>query len=132
MKIIVDCQGGDFCPREAVVGALVALDSSKSLSVILAGRKDEIEAVLAECKYDLSRVEILDASEIITNDDSPSLAIRRKKDSSTVKGLRLLKDGGADGMVSSANTGALLIGGTLILGLGAELRERRCVLSCLR
>ncbi len=119
MKIIVDCQGGDFCPREAVVGALVALDSSKSLSVILAGRKDEIEAVLAERKYDLSRVEILDASEIITNDDSPSLAIRRKKDSSTVKGLRLLKDGGADGMVSSANTGALLIGGTLILGLGA-------------
>ena len=45
MKIIVDCQGGDFCPREAVVGALVALDSSKSPGVILVGRKGEIEAV---------------------------------------------------------------------------------------
>ncbi|MDE6550796.1 MAG: phosphate acyltransferase PlsX [Clostridia bacterium] len=118
MKIIVDCQGGDFCPQEAVAGALYALAKSKTLSVVLAGVRADIESILSANKYDKSRLEILDAQEVITCDDPPALAVRRKKESSTVKGLRLLKDGGADGMVSSANTGALLIGGTIILGLG--------------
>lgn len=121
MKIIVDCYGGDNCPIEAVKGALLALEGNESLSVILSGKRQEIEAVLKDSRYDSSRLEILDADDVITNDDSPALAIRRKKTSSTVVGLRLLSEGGADGMISSANTGALLVGGTLILGLGQNV-----------
>ena len=121
MKIIVDCYGGDNCPVEAVKGALLALKGNDSLSVVLSGKRQEIESLLKDCRYDESRLTLLDADEVITNDDAPAFAIRRKKTSSTVAALRLLSEGGADGMISSANTGALLVGGTLILGLGQNV-----------
>lgn len=117
MRIAVDCYGGDYCPQEAVAGAVAALDKLPELSVILTGYADEINALLQGYKYDKGRVEVVAADEVITNSDSPAKAIMRKKNSSTVVGLNLLKEGRADGMVSSANTGALLVGGSIILGL---------------
>ncbi|MGN0797381.1 MAG: phosphate acyltransferase PlsX [Christensenellales bacterium] len=116
-RVILDCYGGDNCPRAAVEGAVEALSKDKTVSVVLTGKKQEIESILSTCEYDGSRLEIIDAEEVITNDDSPAMAIRRKKNSSMVVGLRCLADGGADAMVSSGNTGALLAGASLIVKL---------------
>jgi len=116
MKIIVDCFGGDNCPKAAVEGAVLAINEKKDLTVALVGKKEDIEANLAPLSYDKDRVEIIDAQDVITNDDSPVIAIRRKKESSMVVALKTLADVDAyDGMVSAGNTGALLTGGTLIV-----------------
>ncbi|MEG1394323.1 MAG: phosphate acyltransferase PlsX [Clostridia bacterium] len=117
MQIVVDCFGGDNCPQAAVVGGVSALEENSEIRLILCGKKDEIEKVLASQNYDKSRVEILDADDVITNSDQPSLAIRRKKTSSMVVGLRYVADGKADAFVSSGNTGALLVGATVIVRL---------------
>lgn len=116
-RVIVDCYGGDNCPQAAVVGAVDALKKDDTISVVLTGKRQEIESILATCDYDRSRLEIIDADEVITNDDSPAMAIRRKKNSSMVVGLRYLADGSADAMVSSGNTGALLTGASVIVKL---------------
>jgi phosphate acyltransferase len=117
MKIIVDCFGGDNCPEAPVKGAVLAINENKDLTVSLAGKKDEIEKVLSTLSYNKSQVEILDATDVITNDDHPVMAIRRKKESSMVVGLKALCEDKYDGMVSSGNTGALLCGGTLLVKL---------------
>lgn len=116
-RVIVDCYGGDNCPQAAVVGAVDALKKDDTISVVLTGKRQEIESILATCDYDRCRLEIIDADEVITNDDSPAMAIRRKKNSSMVVGLRYLADGSADAMVSSGNTGALLTGASVIVKL---------------
>lgn len=116
-RVIVDCYGGDNCPQAAVVGAVDALKKDDAISVVLTGKRQEIESILATCDYDRCRLEIIDADEVITNDDSPAMAIRRKKNSSMVVGLRYLADGIADAMVSSGNTGALLTGASVIVKL---------------
>ena len=96
MRIIIDCYGGDYCPKEAVAGAIAALNKLPELSVILTGYSDELNALLQEYKYDKGRLEVAAASEVITNSDSPAKAVMRKKDSSTVVGLKLLNEGRAD------------------------------------
>ncbi len=117
MKIILDCYGGDNCPHSAVDGAVLALNENKNLTIVLAGKKDELSSLLEGKEYDKSRVEFLDCDEVITNDDMPTMAIRRKKNSSMVVGLRALANDEADAIVSAGNTGALLAGATLIVKL---------------
>ena len=117
MKIILDCFGGDNCPDSAIDGALLALEENKDLNIVLCGDEAVIGAYLADKSYDKSRVSILHAGDVLTNDDSPTLAIRRKKDSSMVVALRALADGDYDGLVSSGNTGALLVGASVIVKL---------------
>lgn len=117
MKIVLDCHGGDLCPQAAVEGALEALVCRASLQIVLCGKQEEIQAVLQGKEYDTARVEILDADEVITNDDVPTTAIRRKKNSSMVRALRAVADAQADGIVSSGNTGALLVGASVIVKL---------------
>ena len=109
MKIIVDAMGGDNAPREIVKGALRARDEL-DLDLILVGRKEEVEACL---QGDTKRVEIVDAREVVTMEDDPSTATRRKKNSSMAVALTLLKDGKGDAVVSAGSTGALLTGATL-------------------
>lgn len=117
MKIIVDAFGGDNAPREIVLGAVDALNSDKAINVVLSGKRAEIEKLLSGCEYDGSRVEILEASEVITNDDSPTAAIKQKKDSSLVKALELLaSDDTAGGFVSAGSTGAVLAGAFMKVG----------------
>lgn len=115
VKIAIDAMGGDFAPREQVLGAVTALNKDKDLSVILCGDEAQIKAVLSECQYDESRVEIVHTTEVITMEDSPAMAVKTKKDSSTVVAFRLVKEGRADGVVSSGSTGAVLTAGVLIL-----------------
>ena len=111
MKIIIDAMGGDHAPQEIVKGALRAR-KELGVDVTLVGKKEEIEAVLrAEKVTDMP--EIVDAREVITMDDDPSTAPRRKKDSSMAVALRLLKEGAGDAVVSAGSTGALLTGATL-------------------
>lgn len=114
-KIVIDAMGGDFAPVEQVLGTVDALKNDKDLYAILCGDKPQIESVLANCKYDKSRLEIVHTTEVITMEEEPAKAVKTKKDSSLVVAFRLLKEGKADGLVSSGSTGAVLTAGVLIL-----------------
>ena len=113
-KIVVDCYGGDNAPEEIVKGALDALDAEKNLSLILAGNSDVLEKLVTRHS---DRVEIIDAKEVITNDDSPTDAIRKKTESSMVKAFDALKErDDVGGFVSAGSTGAILTGAFMKLG----------------
>ena len=116
IKIAIDAMGGDYAPEQQVKGATIALAKQKDLFLYLCGDKDAVEAELAKYKYDKSRVEIVPTTEIITNEEEPAKAVKTKKDSSTVVAFRLVKEGKADGVVSSGSTGAVLTAGVLLLG----------------
>ena len=110
MKIIIDAMGGDNAPEEIVKGA-VAAKKGLGVEVVLVGR----EAQVRECleKEGCSDIEIINAEEVITMDDDPSTATRRKKNSSMAVALTMLKNGEGDAVVSAGSTGALLTGATL-------------------
>ena len=116
IKIAIDAMGGDYAPEQQVKGATIALAKQKDLFLYLCGATDAVEAELAKYKYDKSRVEIVPTTEIITNEEEPAKAVKTKKDSSTVVAFRLVKEGKADGVVSSGSTGAVLTAGVLLLG----------------
>ena len=112
MKIIVDAMGGDNAPQEIVKGAIRA-KRELGVEIELVGRREEVEACLrAEGCADIP---VVDAREVITMEDDPSKATRRKKDSSMTVALNHLRDGEGDAMVSAGSTGALLTGATLIV-----------------
>ena len=112
MKIIVDAMGGDNAPEAIVKGAVYARDGL-GVEICLVGRTEDIERCLDG--VDRSGISIVDAPEIITMEDDPSTAVRRKKNSSMAIALNLLKNGEGDAMVSAGSTGALLTGATLIV-----------------
>ncbi len=117
IKIVVDCFGGDRSPEVNVKGAIDALNEIKDLEVILSGDEDAINKELESLNYDKERLSILHAPDVITCHDKPTDAIRRKKDSSLVKAIDLLKnDDTVGGMVSIGSTGAVLSGGVLKVG----------------
>ncbi len=117
MKIVVDAMGGDNAPEEIVKGAVAALEKAEDLSVVLTGDEGKINRCLSELNYDKDRVQVVHCSEIITNDDAPTVAIRQKKDSSLVVALKLLKeDESVQGLVSAGSTGAVLTGALLRVG----------------
>ena len=109
MRIIVDAMGGDNAPQEIVKGALRA-KKELGVELTLVGREEEIRACLEDGTED---VEIVNAREIVTMEDDPSTATRRKNDSSMAVALKLLADGKGDAVVSAGSTGALLTGATL-------------------
>lgn len=116
MIIAVDAAGGDFYPKNPVEGALLALDEDSSLEILLVGPEDLIKKELENKSYDTSRLRVVHAPEVIGMEDSPSTAVKQKKNSSIVIGLGLHKEGKCDAFVSAGNTGALLAASTLILG----------------
>lgn len=119
MKIIVDAMGGDNAPQQIVLGAVDAIARDKSLTVVLVGKKTEIDRVLASLdgKFDVDRLEIIDAQDVITNDESPTMAIKTKKESSLVKAFDvLMSDENAGGFVSAGSTGAVLVGAFMKVG----------------
>ncbi len=128
LKIVVDGMGGDLAPTEIVKGALEALEKRKDFKVVFTGDEPALSAELKKYKYDPSRVEIVHTTEVITNDDVPTSAIRTKKDSSLVVGLRLLKeDEEVGGFVSAGSTGAVLTGGIMLIGrIKGVLRPALC------
>lgn len=115
IRIVMDAFGGDNAPAAVVEGAVMALAEFDDIAVILSGREDEIARELQKHSYDRERMSILNATEVIDCHDQPTVAVKRKKDSSMVKALQLVADGGADCVVSAGSTGALLTGATLIV-----------------
>ena len=115
MRIAVDAMGGDYAPESAVRGSILARDEY-NVGIILTGSEKEIKKLLEKNTSDFKSIEILNAEEVISNDDKPVMAIRRKKDSSLVKALDVAKNKEADAVVSAGSTGALLAGATLITG----------------
>ena len=116
-KVILDAMGGDHAPEEIVKGAVLALQKKADLSLVLTGDKARIDACLAKEKYDAARLSVVHCTEVITNDDVPTAAIRQKKDSSLVVALNMLKeDSEASAFVSAGSTGAVLTGALLRVG----------------
>ena len=115
-KIVIDVMGGDFAPQQQVAGSVLALNKDKDLSLILVGDEAQIKAELSKYSYDGNRLEIVHTSETIGMEEIPTKAVKTKRDSSLVVAFKLLKEGKADGLVSSGSTGAVLTGGVLILG----------------
>lgn len=115
MRVILDGMGGDNAPVEIVKGAV---EAAKEINheIYIVGIEDQIYEELEKYDYDENQIKVVHASEVIENDDSPVKAIRRKKDSSMVVGLNMIKNGEGDLWVSAGNTGAQVVGGRLILG----------------
>lgn len=116
IKIAVDAMGGDNAPGEIVKGAVEALGERSEIKVVLVGKEDKIRQELGKYTYDNGRIEIVNATEEIGFDEPPVMAIRTKKDSSIVVGMNLVKAQKADAFVSAGSTGAILVGGQLIVG----------------
>lgn len=116
VKVALDAHGGDNAPAEVVKGALSALKELKNVKIYLVGVKEQIEKELEGKEYDKERLEIVHASEIISMAEPPVAAIRKKKNSSIVIGMKMLKDKECDAFVSCGSTGAVLVGGQVLVG----------------
>ena len=114
--VALDAMGGDNAPKEMIKGAVQALEKTDAVQVLLVGKEDVIRAELAQYTYDKARIEIVNATEVIETAEPPVNAIRRKKDSSIVVGMKLVKEGQADAFVSAGSSGAVLVGGQVIVG----------------
>lgn len=115
MRIVVDGMGGDNSPQAIVEGAILALNE-KQFDLFITGPEEIIKKELSKHKYDESRVTVINATEVISTNEHPAMAVRRKKDSSICKALRMIRDGEADAIISAGSTGAFLTGATLIVG----------------
>ena len=117
MLIALDAMGGDHAPEEPCQGAILACRENPHLSIALIGDKDKIAPHFEKAENTVrSRLHIVHAEAVITANDSPSLSIRRKKNSSLVVGFEMVRSGEAAGIVSSGSTGAIAAGGVLLLG----------------
>ena len=116
IKVAVDGMGGDNSPSEIVKGSVDAINECDRLKVYLTGPTETLKAELSKYTYNSDQLEIVEAPEVIEVSEAPVLAIRRKKESSIVKGLNLVKNKQCDAFVSAGSSGAVLAGGTLIVG----------------
>ncbi|MGN0298110.1 MAG: phosphate acyltransferase, partial [Lachnospiraceae bacterium] len=116
VRVAVDAMGGDNAPVEVVKGAVEAIQKSNNISIVLTGKEDVIKPELDKYTFDKERIKVVNATEIIEMAEPPVIAIRKKKDSSIVVGLGLLKNKEVDAFVSSGSTGAVLVGGQLLTG----------------
>ncbi|MFQ8689355.1 MAG: phosphate acyltransferase PlsX [Blautia sp.] len=116
VKIVVDAMGGDLAPAEPVKAAVEAVKEKNNIQVILTGRQDAIQQELAKYEYPKDRISVVHTSEVIETAEPPVMAIRKKKDSSIVVGMQMVRQGQADAFVSSGSSGAILVGGQVIVG----------------
>lgn len=114
MKIAIDIMGGDGGPNVTVKASVDAVNEL-DVHLVLIGKENIIKEELSKYKYSVEKIDIINAEEVITNEEEPAMAIRKKKDSSMVVGLNMLKEGSVDGFISAGSTGALLSGGLLIV-----------------
>lgn len=115
VTIAVDGMGGDNAPGEIVRGCVQAVKEFP-IQILLVGQPTLLQQELSKHEFDHTRLSVIPAEEVITAEESPVVAIRSKKKSSMVVGLQLVKEKKADGFISAGNTGALLAGGTFIVG----------------
>ena len=115
-RVAVDAMGGDNAPKEVIKGAVEAVNAKEEIQLILVGVEDKIKQELANYTYPKERIRVVHATEIITTEESPVMAIRKKKDSSIVVAMNMVKNKEADAFVSAGSSGAILAGGQLIVG----------------
>lgn len=115
-NIALDAMGGDNAPAEIVKGAVEAVEKEPSMKVFLIGIQETIEKELIKYQYNKSQIEVVHASEVIETAEPPVNAIRKKKDSSMVVGMKMVKEAQADAFVSAGSSGAILVGGQVIVG----------------
>ncbi len=116
ITVAIDAMGGDNAPHAIVEGSIQALREFPQIRVILAGPVDKLTQLLAQSQDVMDRIEIRDAKEVITNHDSPVMAIRKKPNSSLVVAIEAIKSGDAQALVSAGSTGAVLAGGMFKIG----------------
>lgn len=116
IKIAVDAMGGDNAPLEIVKGAVDAANMRKDIQIFLIGRQNAVEAELQKYTYPADRVTVVNAEEVIETAEPPVMAIRKKKKSSIVTGMNMVKQKEADAFVSAGSSGAILVGGQVIVG----------------
>lgn len=115
-KVALDAMGGDYAPVEMIKGAIDAVNKRKDIKVALVGKEAVIKEELGKYTYDKDQVEIVNAEEVIETAEPPVNAIRKKKDSSIVVAMNMVKRGEADALVSAGSSGAILVGGQVIVG----------------
>ncbi len=116
VHVAVDAMGGDNAPEEIVKGAADAVRDRPDIKVTLTGREEAVKRCLEKFDYPKGRIAVRNATEVIEMAEPPVVAIRKKKDSSIVVGMNMVKHGEADAFVSAGSTGAVLAGGQLIVG----------------
>ena len=116
MKIAIDGMGGDNAPSEIVSGVVKALEEFKDIEFYITGPEDAIKKEISKNNYNGNNIIVVDAKEVITTNEHPVMAVRRKKDSSLCKALNLVKEGTCDAVISAGSTGAFLAGCTFIVG----------------
>lgn len=114
--VALDAMGGDYAPQETVRGAVDAVTENPEIKVILVGKEEQICDCLSEYTYHEDRIEVVNATEVIDMGEVPTKAVREKKDSSLVVAMKLVREGRADAVVSAGSTGAILVGGQMIVG----------------
>lgn len=115
-RVAVDAMGGDNAPAEIVKGVVEAVGENGKIKVYLTGREADLKKELVQYTYNKEQIEIVNATEVIETAEPPVMAIRKKKDSSIVVALNLVKSGTCDAFVSAGSSGAVLVGGQLIVG----------------
>lgn len=116
VRVVLDAMGGDNAPDEIVKGAVDAVNEAKDIQVILVGQEEKVNAVLEGLTYPKEQITVVNATEVIEMAEPPVAAIRKKKDSSIVVGMKLVKEQQADAFVSAGSTGAVLVGGQVLIG----------------
>ena len=116
VKVALDAMGGDHAPKEIIKGAVDAVNENPILKVFVVGPEQVIESELKSYTYDSKRLEIVNATEVIETAEPPVMAIRKKKDSSIVKAMTMVKNNECDAFVSAGSSGAILVGGQVIVG----------------
>jgi len=117
MKIVVDAMGGDHAPEVVVEGAVAAVQEYENTEVVLVGDEQRIRSLLAKARYNGNKISVYPSTEIIEMSESPAASVRKKRNSSIVVGINLVKEGAAEAFVSAGNTGAVVCAATLSLGL---------------
>ena len=115
-KVALDAMGGDNAPHEIIKGAMDTIEKRKDIKVFLVGQEDVIKKELEKYTYEAEQIEVVNATEVIETAEPPVMAIRKKKDSSIVVAMNMVKKGEADAFVSAGSSGAILVGGQLIVG----------------
>lgn len=116
VKVALDAMGGDNAPVEIIKGGVDAINENEKVKVFFVGQEDVIKKELSKYTYNAEQAEIVNATEIIETAEPPVMAIRKKKDSSIVKALTMVREGVCDAYVSAGSTGATLVGGQVIVG----------------
>lgn len=115
MRIVVDAHGGDHAPLEIIKGCCLAIKELQDVSILLVGRKNELQQIIADNGLPTNGIEIIDAPDVLTMEDDPTSVLKEKQYSSMAVAFRTLKEDKADAFVSAGNSGAILVGATLLI-----------------